>query len=152
MQPKGEILFCKVRAGHGKQGKSWNLIDGPAKSLKIIFMLDRLYTADVKARTLSNKDYSNKLAWSLVDTRVCVWWTALANVKKYPKTRRFWKYSDSRPLGHRKSHGTWKLKRVQTLSLQSLHSLFNNRNANRGVPWSTWKSFLFCDYACHPLL
>ena len=72
VQPKGEILFCKVCAGHGKQGKSWNLIDSPAKSLKIKFMLDRLYTADVKARTLSNKDYSNKLAWSLVDTRVCV--------------------------------------------------------------------------------
>ena len=56
---QGEILFCKVRAYHGKQGKSWNLIDGPAKSLKIKFMLDRLYTADVKARTLSDKDYSN---------------------------------------------------------------------------------------------
>ena len=59
MQPNGEILFCKVRVGHGKQRKSWNLIDGPAKSLKIKFMLDRLYTADVKARTLSDKDYSN---------------------------------------------------------------------------------------------
>ena len=59
MQPKGEMLFFKVRAGRGKQGKSWNLIDGPAKSLKIKFMLDRLYTADVKARTLSDKDYSH---------------------------------------------------------------------------------------------
>ena len=59
VQPKGEILFCKVCAGDGKQGKSWNLIDGPAKSLKIKFMLDRLYTVDVKARTLSDKDYGN---------------------------------------------------------------------------------------------
>ena len=50
VQPKGEILFCKVCAGHGKQGKSCNLIDGPAKSLKIKFMLGLSAKAELNYR------------------------------------------------------------------------------------------------------
>ena len=39
-------------AGHGKPGKSWNLIVGHGKSWKIKVLLDRLDTADVKAWTM----------------------------------------------------------------------------------------------------
>lgn len=41
-----------ARAGHGKPGKSWNLIAGHGKSWKIKVVLDRLDTADVKAWTM----------------------------------------------------------------------------------------------------
>ena len=50
VQPKVEILFCKVSVGHGKQGKSCNLIDGPAKSLKIKFMLGLSVKAELNYR------------------------------------------------------------------------------------------------------
>ena len=50
VQPKVEILSCKVSAGHGKQGKSCNLIDGPAKSLKIKFMLGLSAKAELNYR------------------------------------------------------------------------------------------------------
>lgn len=42
----------RARAGHGKPGKSWNLIVGHGKSWKIKVVLDRLDTADVKAWTM----------------------------------------------------------------------------------------------------
>ena len=45
----GTQSIDRVRAGHGKPGKSWNLIVGHGKSWKIKVMLDRLDTADVKA-------------------------------------------------------------------------------------------------------
>ena len=42
----------RVRTGHGKPGKSCNLIAGPWKSWKIKVRFDRLFTADEKTRTL----------------------------------------------------------------------------------------------------
>ena len=55
----------RVRTGHGKPGKSWNLsisfsrpgkswnlIVGPCRSWKIEVLFDRLVTADDKARTM----------------------------------------------------------------------------------------------------
>ena len=40
----------RVRTGHGKPGKSWNLIVGPLKSSKMKVLLGRIVTADDKAR------------------------------------------------------------------------------------------------------
>ena len=45
-------MYLRVRTGHGKPGKSWNLIVGPRKSWKIKVLFDRLVTADDKAWTM----------------------------------------------------------------------------------------------------
>ena len=55
-QKKGKTFGTQsidmARAGHGKPGKSWNLIVGHGKSWKIKVVLGRLDTADVKAWTM----------------------------------------------------------------------------------------------------
>ena len=50
-----EVGGNRVRTGHGKRGKSWNLSSSfsrPGKSLKIKVLLDRLVTSSDKTRAM----------------------------------------------------------------------------------------------------
>ena len=85
----------RVHTGHGKPGKSWNLIVDPWKSWKIKVLCDRLVASNDKARTMWDKERSDWTAWT-----DAFWWTEfvsveLFKVKKYPNTRKVLKIFES---------------------------------------------------------
>ena len=66
----------RVCAGHGKPGKSWNLIVGPGKLWKMKVLFGRLDTTDDKARQgqpkIKRSSLTARTGRIFVDTRVCV--------------------------------------------------------------------------------